>query len=201
MGDRVLGIIEDQKASADYYRVNIFGSHSALLHVLSFEGATKRNRPQLEAGCLVYCRIIKSFGGKMDPEVTCKVGGGGGGVSTFNKDDEENDDGGASRKEWLTNEGTYGPLTGGTSFRISLGLARQLLDPNNVLLQALDASKIPFEIAVGVNGMVWVNAAEAEYVVMVLNAVENSEVMSAEEVRGMVKRMVKDVKKRLDDHE
>lgn len=53
VGDRVLGIIEDQKASADYYKVNIFASHSALLHVLSFEGATKRNRPQLEPGCLI----------------------------------------------------------------------------------------------------------------------------------------------------
>ncbi|KAL7517885.1 hypothetical protein ACHAWX_002759, partial [Stephanocyclus meneghinianus] len=52
VGDRVIGIIEDQKASADYYRVNIFGSHSALLHVLSFEGATKRNRPQLDPGGL-----------------------------------------------------------------------------------------------------------------------------------------------------
>src|SRR5210317_1857475 len=105
VGDRVLGIVEDQKASADYYRINIFGSHSALLHVLNFEGATKRNRPQLEPGCLVYCRIIKGFaGGRMDPEVSCKVGGGGGGGSGKGKsvyNDDEDDDGGAAGKDWM----------------------------------------------------------------------------------------------------
>ena len=139
----------------------------------------------------------------MDMEVSCKIGGSsGGGVTTFNNnDEEEGDDGGASRKDWLTNEGTYGPLNGGTSFRVSLGLARQLLNPKNVLLAALDASKLPFEIAVGVNGMVWVNSSSAEYIIVVMNAIMNSEVMSAEQVRGMVKKMVKDVKKRLEDAE
>lgn len=200
VGDRVIGVIEDQKASADYFRVNIFGSHSALLNVLSFEGATKRNRPQLEPGSLIYCRIVKGFGaGRMDPEVSCKVGGGNGtnsGKSSYNEEDD--DDGGAARKDWMTNEGTYGPLTGGTSFRISLGLARELLLPNNAVLAALDKSGIPFEIAVGVNGMVWVNSPEPEITIMILNAIKNSEVMDEERVRGMVKVMVKNVKKELE---
>lgn len=205
VGDRVIGIVEDQKASADYYRINIFGSHSALLHVLSFEGATKRNRPQLEPGCLVYCRVIKGFAlGRMDPEVSCKVGGGSGnnsnslkGKSTYN--DEEEDDGGASGKDWMTNEGTYGPLNGGTSFRVSIGLARELLLPENAVLSALDKSGIPFEIAIGVNGMVWLNSPEPEITIMILNAIKNSEVMPEDKVRGMVKVMVKNVKKELMD--
>jgi len=199
-GDRVIGIVEDQKASADYYRVNIFGSHSALLHVLSFEGATKRNRPQLDPGCLVYCRVVGGFGGgRMDPEVSCKVGGGSGnntGKSTYNEDD---DDGGAARKDWMTNEGTYGPLAGGTSFRVSLGLARELLLPDNAALSALDKSGMPFEIATGVNGVVWVNSPEPEITIMIMNAIKNSEVMTEEQVRGMVKVMAKQVKKELVD--
>jgi len=138
----------------------------------------------------------------MDPEVSCKVGGGGsgnngGGKSSYNEADE--DDGGAARKDWMTNEGTYGPLAGGTSFRISLGLARELLLPNNAVLAALDKSGIPFEIAIGVNGMVWVNSPEAEITIMILNALKNSEVMTEEQVRGMVKVMVKNVKKELED--
>ncbi|KAL7536397.1 hypothetical protein ACHAXR_007135 [Thalassiosira sp. AJA248-18] len=197
VGDRVIGIIEDQKASADYYRVNIFGSHSALLHVLSFEGATKRNRPQLDPGCLIYCRIVKGFGGgRMDPEVSCGGTGGSSGKSTYNEEDDY--DGGAARKDWMTNEGTYGPLNGGTSFRISLGLARELLLPTNAVLTALDKSGIPFEIAIGVNGMVWLNSPEPEITVMLLNAIKNSEVMAEEQVRGMVKVMVKNVKKQLE---
>mmetsp|Transcript_1267 Transcript_1267/g.2283 ORF Transcript_1267/g.2283 Transcript_1267/m.2283 type:complete len:364 (-) Transcript_1267:726-1817(-) len=205
VGDRVIGIVEDQKASADYYRINIFGSHSALLHVLSFEGATKRNRPQLEPGSLVYCRVMKGFaGGRMDPELSCKVGSGSGNNSSSSKgksvyNDEEEDDGGASGKDWMTNEGTYGPLNGGTSFRVSIGLARELLLPENAVLSALDKSGIPFEIAIGVNGMVWVNSPDPEITIMILNAIKNSEVMPEDKVRGMVKVMVKNVKKELMD--
>ena len=201
VGDRVIGIVEDQKASADCYRINIFGSHSALLHVLSFDGATKRNRPQLEPGCLVYCRVIKGFaGGRMDPELSCKVGGGSGNNSgkTVNNDEEE-DDGGASGRDWMTNEGTYGPLNGGLSFRVSIGLARELLLPDNAVLSALDESGIPFEIASGVNGMVWVNSPDPEITIMILNAIKNSEVMPEDKVRGTVKAMVKNVKKELMD--
>jgi len=141
----------------------------------------------------------------MDPEVSCKVGGSGAsggntsGKSTFNEDENDEYDGGAARKDWMTNEGTYGPLTGGTSFRISLGLARELLLPNNTVLSALDKSGIPFEIAMGVNGMVWVNSPEAEITIMLTNAIKNSEVMSEVQVRGMVKVLVKNVKKELED--
>ena len=207
IGDRVIGIIEDQRASADFYRVNIFGSHSALLHVLSFEGATKRNRPQLDPGSLIYCRVVKGFGGgRMDPEVSCTVGGGGGGKdsgkATYNCDEndyEEHDDGGAARKDWMTSEGTYGALVGGTSFRIPLGLARELLLPKNAVLDALDKAGMTFEIVIGVNGVVWVNSPEPLITIMIVNAIKNSEVMAEELVRGMVKAMVKNVKKELDE--
>ena len=144
----------------------------------------------------------------MDPEVSCKVGGSnsssssgsGSGKSLYNnqQDDDDHDDGGSARKDWMTNEGTYGPLTGGTSFRISLGLARELLLPNNACLAALDKSGIPFEIAVGVNGMVWVNSPAAEITIMICNALRNSEVMEEESVGGMVKVMARNVKKELD---
>ncbi|KAL3771449.1 hypothetical protein ACHAW5_000104 [Stephanodiscus triporus] len=212
VGDRVIGIVEDQRASADYYRVNVFGSHPALLHVLGFEGATKRNRPTLEPGSLVYCRVVRGFGGgRMDGEVSCKVGGGGGdcGKSMYNCNrsddnhrddyDDDDDDGGAARKDWMTNEGTYGPLVGGTSFRVPLGLARELLLPKNAVLDALDKSGVPFEIAVGTNGVVWVNAPEPRITIMIVNAIKNSEVMAEDLVRGMVKIMVKNVKKESDD--
>jgi exosome complex component RRP40 len=207
VGDRVIGMIEDQRASADYYRVNVFGSHPALLHVLSFEGASKRNRPTLEPGSLVYCRVVRgSGGGRMDSEVSCKVGGSGGGVgdgrSTHNCDsydlDGDNDDGGAAGKDWMTNEGTYGPLAGGTSFRVPLGLARELLLPKNAVLDALDRSGVPFEIAVGVNGVVWTNSPEPSMTIVITNAIRNSEVMAEDLVRGMVKVMVKNAKKELD---
>lgn len=48
VGDQVVGIIEDK--GGDFYRVNIFSPSSAMLGRLSFEGATKRNKPELSRG-------------------------------------------------------------------------------------------------------------------------------------------------------
>ena len=219
LGDRVIGIVED--TTGEYYRVNILGGHSALLHNLNFEGASKRNRPRLDPGSLVYCRVVRGVddgvkvvgsttgggggsdsgrmvGGRVDPEVSCKVGGGGGGgsasSSTF-------DDGGATRKDWTTSECTYGPLTSltSTSFRVSLGLARTLLLPTNETLSALSKTKVPFEICVGVNGLIWVDAPAPEIVIMVQNAIRNGEVVGREMVGGMVKSMVKNLRSQLDE--
>ena len=188
--------VADQKASADYYRLHLHGAHPALLHVLAFEGATKRNRPQLEPGTLVYCRVVRGFGGgRMDPEVSCRVGGGGGTRGAARPDD----DGGAARKDWSTSEGTYGVLSGGTALRVPLGLARELLLPRNAALDALDRSGIPFELAVGANGVVWVNGPAPRAIVAVLNVIRNSEVMSEEQVRGMVKVLARNVKKEMGD--
>ena len=52
------------------YRVDIGGPHPAALPVLAFEGATKRNKPNLEVGALVYARV--SLANKdMEPEIEC----------------------------------------------------------------------------------------------------------------------------------
>lgn len=224
VGDRVVGIVEERAGglSPDYYSVNIFGPHPARLHQLSFEGAIKRNRPHLDPGDAVYCRVssmspqppsssssspqqqqqqemmmMTTEGQRKssaDVEVSCKAGGDG-------------LDGGASRKDWMTDEGTYGQLKGGTIFRTSLGLARELLSPNNVVLDALGRSEkdygvnIPFEVAIGSNGAVWVHAERPEFVVLVTNAIQNSEVMTPSQVRGMVKSLIQTVKQSILDSE
>lgn len=175
VNDRVIGIVEE-RTGGDQYRVNLFGPQTATLPVLAFEGATKRNRPQLDPGAAVYCRVERLRGGTMEPAVTCKVGHDGAG--------------GASRRDWMTEEGTYGPLKGGTQLRISLGLARELLKPHNVVLNTL-GTLVPFEVAVGVNGVLWVHSGSMETTVLVCNAVKNSEVMTDAQVRGMVKELIK----------
>uniref|UniRef100_A0A6V2NMJ9 K Homology domain-containing protein n=1 Tax=Ditylum brightwellii TaxID=49249 RepID=A0A6V2NMJ9_9STRA len=184
INDRIIGIVEE-KISAEYYRVNIFGPHPALLHTLSFENATKRNKPNLNAGSLLYCRV-ESCVADSDTILSCKVNDG-------------NNDGGAKRKDWMTDEGTYGELKGGVNTRISLGLARELLLPDNVVVDALASSRtssasggepMAFEIAVGVNGVLWVHSTSPECTVVILNAIKNSEVLNEEQVRGMVKNVV-----------
>lgn len=184
--DRVVGIVEDRVASdgagGDVYRVNIGGPHPALLSNLSFEGATKRNKPNLQTGMLMYARV-KSVPATMDPTLSCQLGP---------------HDGGIPRKDWMTNEGTYGELKGGTATKISLGLARELLDPKNVVLQELSKS-LAFEVCIGVNGWMWIHSTRPEYTILIQNAIKNSQVMTEAQVRGMVKSLVQTVNRQIEE--
>jgi exosome complex component RRP40 len=82
VSDQVVGIIEEKMG--EFYRVNIFSSSSALLNKLAFEGATKRNKPELKKGDVLYLRV--SIADKdLDTEVTCITSSG-------------------SKKEWSTGE-------------------------------------------------------------------------------------------------
>ncbi|POY73930.1 hypothetical protein BMF94_3011 [Rhodotorula taiwanensis] len=130
----VLGIIIARHAEG--YRVDIGSSQAAALDALAFEGATKRNKPNLKVGTLVYGHLLATppFS---EPEISCvdpstqKASG-------------------------------FGELQGGFLIRhVELGRCRALLAPKNPILSRLGA-QFPFEIAVGMNGRVWVKAAQAE---------------------------------------
>ena len=52
----VVGVVEDR--GAEGYRVALPGAAvGGVLPALAFDGATKRNRPRLEIGDAVYCRV------------------------------------------------------------------------------------------------------------------------------------------------
>jgi exosome complex component RRP40 len=182
--DRVIGVVEDRVASdgdgGDVYRVNIGGPTPALLSNLSFEGATKRNKPNFPPGTLLYARI-QAIPTCMDPSLSCQLGP---------------HDAGIPRKDWMTNEGTYGELKGGTCTKISLGLARELLDPRNLVLNEISKS-IAFEVGVGVNGWLWIHSPRPEYTIMIQNAIMNSQVLTEAQVRGMVKSLVETVNRQI----
>jgi len=182
VNDRVVAIVEER--AGEHYRMSIPGSSCGygFLHSCAFEGATKRNKPSLGAGSLVYGRIAAADVNR-DLEITCMVGTGG--------------DGGAARKDWMTDECTYGELKGGTCFQVNLALARELLHPSCLVLEALAKGKIPFEICVGVNGLIWVNSSRPEYIILVVNSIQNSAVMSGEQINAMVKQLVHTVNQRL----
>jgi exosome complex component RRP40 len=99
VGDLVVGVVEE-KVSADYYRVNIGAPHGALLHHLEFDGATKRNKPQLSTGDLLYARVfqVSPF---MDPLLTCKANTAANGDSTKSV---------MVGKDWMTQECLFGEL-------------------------------------------------------------------------------------------
>lgn len=62
--------------NAEFYTLSISSSHPATLSALGFEGATKRHKPNLKIGALVYAMVIPSSvegstSGEVEPEVTC----------------------------------------------------------------------------------------------------------------------------------
>jgi exosome complex component RRP40 len=184
--DRVVGIVQDRmgaEGGADVYRVDVGAPHTCSLSSLAFEGATKRNRPHFSPGTLLYARVV-SGGQVTDPVLSCQLGP---------------KDQGIARKDWMTEEAAYGELKGGTLQKIPLGLARQLLSPTCLVLEEL--SKLPFEVAVGVNGFLWIHAARPEYTILVRNAILNSQVLTEEQIRGMVRSLMETVSQQLQQND
>lgn len=57
LGDYVIGKVYHK--SSDVYKLDIGISKIATLDVLAFDAATRRNRPNLNLGSLVYCKIVR----------------------------------------------------------------------------------------------------------------------------------------------
>ncbi|GMJ13477.1 hypothetical protein like AT4G32175 [Hibiscus trionum] len=162
--DTVLGIVVDSKA--DNFLIDIKGPALAFLPVLAFEGGTRRNIPKFEVGTLLYLRVVKANFG-MNPELSCTDASG--------------------------KAAEFGPLKDGYMFETSTGLSRKLLSsPTCPVLEAL-GKKLSFEIAVGLNGRVWVNAASPDTIVVAANAIMNSESLSTAQQIIMVEHLLKNI--------
>ncbi|BGP17220.1 exosome non-catalytic core subunit rrp40 [Rhodosporidiobolus nylandii] len=64
----VLGLIIERHAEG--YRVDYGSSQAASLDALAFEGVTKRNKPNLKIGTLVYTHLL-STPPFSEPEISC----------------------------------------------------------------------------------------------------------------------------------
>uniref|UniRef100_A0AAV1TUB8 Ribosomal RNA-processing protein 40 n=1 Tax=Peronospora matthiolae TaxID=2874970 RepID=A0AAV1TUB8_9STRA len=170
LDDGVIGVVTDR--NADFYRVNIGAAASAVLGMLAFDGATKRNRPNLRLGSLVYARVNK-VNKNVEPEITCEAPPS------------------VTKKDWMTGLAIYGELNDGYVFKTSIGLAKSLLHDNCQVLASL-SKRLAFEVAVGVNGVVWVNAKTAKNITIISNSIVNSETMSSSEINAMVTRLTED---------
>ncbi|XP_063950299.1 uncharacterized protein LOC108220406 isoform X2 [Daucus carota subsp. sativus] len=160
-GDAVLGIVVDTKA--ENFLIDIKGPALAYLPVLAFEGGTRRNIPKFEVGTLIYVRVVKANIG-MNPDLSCMDASG--------------------------KAAEFGPLKDGYMFETSTGLSRMLLSsPACPVLEAL-GKKLSFEIAVGLNGRVWVNAAAPSTVILVSNAIMNSETLTSVQQKLMVDKLL-----------
>ncbi|PWW76769.1 hypothetical protein C7212DRAFT_279783 [Tuber magnatum] len=191
------------RSTSDSYICAIPSSNSlvsstsqAVLPHLAFPQATKKTRPVLHQGSVVYARI--SLANKhIDPELECY----------------DADSGKA--------EG-FGELKGGFVFGVSLGMARRLLgDAKKTRLLRLRQRKaeaegrgeeyqdtgvdmssgrevleelgesLSFELAVGRNGRVWVHSGDPKTTLCVMRCIQQSEFLTGKEQRQLVKEALK----------
>uniref|UniRef100_A0A0M3IFZ6 Ribosomal RNA-processing protein 40 n=1 Tax=Ascaris lumbricoides TaxID=6252 RepID=A0A0M3IFZ6_ASCLU len=145
-GDKVLGVVKASRG--DLIKVDIGASDIASISFLGFEGATKRNRPVLKTGDLIYAAVILAMR-HLEATLTC-----------------------------VDNEGRAQGLgllpSGGFLFKTSLNLARRLLSPSSRLL-SLIGKEIKFEITCGMNGRIWIKASKANEVAAIYRMIVGSQ--------------------------
>lgn len=69
----MIGVITERYG--DSWNVDIRGPFTAILEALAFEGVTRRNRPNLQPGDLVYARV-KAAPRDAEAEIVCVDGSG-----------------------------------------------------------------------------------------------------------------------------
>ncbi|KAI1803779.1 hypothetical protein F4811DRAFT_523559, partial [Daldinia bambusicola] len=174
VGDLVIGTVHH--SATDYFYVTLTSyTSNAVLPQLAFEMATKKTRPNLSPGALVYARVCLA-NRHMDPELECVS------ASTGKADG-------------------LGPLSGGMLFDISPGMARRLLmrksveEGKVVVLEELGAAGLAFETAVGRNGKMWVNSEKVQTVLVVGRAVRETDEkrLPVEQQKKLVRKLVKEM--------
>lgn len=135
--DFVIGTVTG--SIGDYYKVSLQNySPSVLLSFMAFPNASRKNRPNLTNGQVVYARVVND-----DND------------STFETELECFD--GSNNRE----SGGFGILDdSGFVFDVAMNFARELLYNSKLTVLELLATRVQFEIAVGINGKVWLKCGE-----------------------------------------
>ncbi|KAF2192500.1 hypothetical protein K469DRAFT_731023 [Zopfia rhizophila CBS 207.26] len=169
-GDLVIATVQTSAAESFNCHITPNTPFATLPH-LAFEGVTRKTRPQLTFNSLVYARILNA-GKDTSPEITCANPSTG-------------------KSEGL------GPLKGGMVFKISLGMARRLLAGRKGGVTVLDglSEKVGFEVAIGRNGVLWVDGGSVKTTLAVGRAVQevDEQALGEKGQKKVVERVLKNL--------
>lgn len=140
MNDIVIGIVVSR--NAEFYTLDINSEAYAILPSLEHMSATLRDKPNYQEGTLVYCRVLEtaSSSGLARTKLSC--------ISPLCK------------KGWNSGEAFFGELKGGLVKDFPVGFCRELLNEGEVLEKL--GQKLKFNVNIGFNGRVWVDARMAD---------------------------------------
>ena len=141
------------------------GPFKASLSVLAFENASRRNRPNVGVGSLVFARVATA---PRDAEPTLSCVDAAGKAAGF------------------------GPQPEGLPFFVSTGVARRLLEAKRPAeLRALGEA-LTFELTLGVNGRGLVQSASVREAILVASALQECATLETEAERlELVKGLLK----------
>lgn len=161
MRDNVIGIVQGKNAEGFRVLLQEF-SPTIQLGQFAFANASKKNRVNLSTGSVVYGHVLVADP-NIEPEMEC-----------------------VDSTTGLA--GGYGELKGGHVFDVNLAYARALLFEGGPVLEAI-GEIAPYEIAVGMNGKVWVNADDLKTIWKVARCIQEGQRWSPEEVVANVSKI------------
>lgn len=152
-GECVLGIVTN--ARGEMFKIDIGSSDEASLSYLAFENATKKNRPIINVGDVVFAKLLVASK-EMEAELVC--------VDSHGK------------------KGRLGIMPeGGFIFACSLNLVRKILHPSCSLLKVL-GKELSYEVVVGMNGKIWVKTNSTRETIAICNAILSIEHLELHEI-------------------
>lgn len=161
-GENVIGVVTQK--SGDIFKVDIGSSEQASLSYLAFEGATKKNRPDVQVGDTIFAKLLVASK-HMSPELVC--------VDSHGKEQRL---------------GILDP--NGMLFSCSLNLVRKILHHNCPLFYTL-AQNQKYEIAVGMNGKIWIKAPTVKETIGVINIILAAEYTPSDKMLKLCKSIDK----------
>ncbi|KAK9463334.1 uncharacterized protein V1516DRAFT_667480 [Lipomyces oligophaga] len=183
--DVVIGTVHSRfgDQESQFYRISLPNCSSpiAILPSTAFaNAASRKNRPNLIPGATVYGRIsFASPRSITEPELACF-------------DERSGLDGG------------FGELKGGMLADIPISLARSLLLPRSSKSKQMKIQEsvvdiigksVPFEIALGRNGRMWVDSDSIQATVAIITAIKQTENMTIEQTRQKVGEILATIKR------
>lgn len=160
--DQVIGIITARNSEG--YRVTLQDHTTPVrLDQFAFENASKKNKPNLPVGSVVYARV--SHADKdIEAEIECFDASSGKAAG-------------------------FGELKNGYIFTVSLAFARQLLFKGHQVLTSI-GERTAFEIAIGMNGKIWIDAPDAKTIWKISQCIQKAETIDSNQVDKMVGKLL-----------
>ncbi|CCJ28423.1 unnamed protein product, partial [Pneumocystis jirovecii] len=178
IGDSVIGQVMVKHAEG--YKVDLCGTRLGQLGALAFENVTRKSRPNLQVGALIYARVIYADK-EIEPEIECTDG-----------TDEKSSIFGELKGGFLIHGLSRSLCQKYIIQHIIINLIKyRILDKNHPLLSTLGAS-IPFEVAVGSNGRIWIHSKHVGITIALVQAIKKSESLNDNDIIKICRETIKE---------